>query len=118
MRNPIGITVEDGIVEVASLEFEICIEDGLHLIVFLHHHQPSQHRILEFLVCLVLRLMFHVKHRRQVAILQFDGTDIVPSLLLCWRMYAVEMISSAGEAVLTGLIEIIAEVLVGLGSAP
>ena len=32
-------------------------------------------------------------------------------------MYTVEMISSAGEAVLTGLIEIIAEVLVGLGSA-
>jgi hypothetical protein len=50
MGYPVGILVEDGIVEVFQLEFIIGIDNGLYLIMLLYDSQPSQDRGLELLV--------------------------------------------------------------------
>jgi hypothetical protein len=50
MGYPVGILVEDGIVEVFQLEFIIGVDNRLYLIMLLYDSQPSQDRGLELLV--------------------------------------------------------------------
>ena len=54
---PVGVLVEDGVVEVACLEFIIGVDDGLHLIVLLHDVEPLEHGTLELSVSLLLGLV-------------------------------------------------------------
>ena len=93
------------------------VDDGLHLIVLLDDVEPGKHRCLELVVGLVLGFMLHVQYGRQVAILQFHLAQEVAGLALGRRMDAVEMVGATGETVLTGLVKVLAEVLVGLGRA-
>lgn len=117
MGYPVGILIEDGIVEIAGLKFKIGIDNGLDSIVMLHDVEPLDDGRTKLLVGLILGLMLYIEHWGQVAILEFHGIDEVPGLLLGWAVDAIEMVSTTGEAVLTGLIEVIAEVLVGLGGS-
>ena len=111
----VRILVEDGVVEIACLKFKIGIEDGLHPIVLLDKVKPLQDRSLELCISLILGLVLHIEHRGQIAILEFHRLDEMIGLLLCRSMNAVEMVGSAGKAILASLEEIIAEVLIGLG---
>lgn len=60
--------------------------------------------------------MLHIEYRGQIAILEFHRLDEMIGLLFSRCVNAVEMVGSTGETILTGLEEIIAEVLIGLGS--
>ena len=117
MGDPIGILVEDRVVQIARLELEISVDDRFYLVVLFHNIEPLQHTGLEFIIGLILWLVLHIEHRRQVAILQFRHLQEVIGLLFGWRMDAVEMIGSTSKTVLTGLIEILSEILIRLGSA-
>ena len=72
--------------------------------------------ILKLLISLILGLMLHVKHWGQVAVLELHGVHEMSGLLVCWRVDTIEMVGPTGKAVLTSLIEILFEVLVGLRS--
>ena len=97
-------------------EFKVGIDDGLHPIVLLDEVKPLQDRSLELGISLVFGLMLHIKYRGQIAILEFHRLDEMIGLLLRRGVNAVEMVGSTGETIFTGLEEIIAEVLIGLGS--
>ena len=111
---PVRILVEDGVVQVAHLEFEISIDDGLYLIVLLHHIEPEVNRTLELLISLISGFMFHIEHWWQVAILQLYRLDEMRGLLGGRCVNTVEMVGTACKPIFTSLIEIIAVVLVCL----
>ena len=113
---PVGILVEDRVVEIAHLKLKISIDDRFNLIVLLNHVQPLEYRTLKLGISLFLRLMFYVEHRRKIAIFKFYGVHKMPGLLVGRCMDTIEMIGTTGKTILTGLIEIVAEVLIGLGS--
>ena len=117
MCYPIRIGVEDGVAEIARLEFIIGIDDGLDAIVLFHDFQPQPDTLLELLVSLVLGLVLDVEDRRQVAILEFYVLDEELGLSLGGRMDAVEMVGTTGKAVLASLIEIVDKVFVDLRGA-
>lgn len=114
---PVGVLVEDGVVQVAQLELIIGVDDGLYVVVFLNDVEPLQDRRLELSVCLVLRLVLHIEYGRQVAVLKLHLTEEVLSLTLGRRMHAIEMVGTTSETILAGLVEVLSEVLVGLGGA-
>ena len=43
MRYPVGIFIEDGVVQITHLKLKIGIDDWFHLIVFLHQFKPELH---------------------------------------------------------------------------
>ena len=61
--------------------------------------------------------MLYIEHRGKVAILELYGLDEMIGLLLGGTVDAVEMVSAAGKAIFASLIEVVAEVAIGLGSA-
>ena len=115
MGYPVGILIEDGIVEIAGLKFKIGIDNGFDAIVMLHDVEPLDDGRTKLLVGLILGLMLHIEHWGQVAILEFHGVDEVPGLLFGGGVDAIEVVGASGKAVLARLIEIISEVLIGLG---
>jgi hypothetical protein len=114
---PIRILVEDVIVEILHLEFVIGVDNGLHPVVVLHHIKPCLYTLAEILDTLVLGLMLHIKHRRQVTVFQFDIFDEELCLCLGAGARAIEMIGTTRKSILTGIVEIIAEVLINLVGA-
>ena len=114
---PVGILVENGVVQVARLKFIIGVDDGLDVVVLLDNVQPLQHRRLELVIGLVLGFVLHVEHGWQVAVLQLHLTEEVLCLTVGRRVNAVEMVGTTGEPILTGLVEILTEILVGLRRA-
>ena len=114
MSYPIRILVEHGIGQVARLKFKIGIYNRFYAIVLLYKTKPLEYGVLELLVRLVLGLMLNVEHGRKVAILKVDGLDEMIGLLVGRCMDAVEMVSTTGKTILASLIEVVAEVTVGL----
>ena len=114
---PVGILVEDVVVEIARLKFIIGIDDGLHAVVVLHHIEPQLDALLELLVGLVLGFMLYVEHRGQVAMLEFDVADKELGLRLGVRVNAIEMVGTTCKTVFTSIVEIATEVLVNLTSS-
>ena len=94
------------------LKFIIGIDDGLDAIVFLDDAQPLQHALLELLGRLLLGLVLHVEHGRQVAFLELHLADEEVGLVASGGMDAIEMIGAACKSMLAGLMEVVAEVLV------
>ena len=117
MCDPVGILIENGIVQITCLEFEIGVDNRFYLIIPLHRLKPENNRALELLISLVLGFMLHIKHWRQVAILQFHVFDEMCSLLIGWCMNTIEMIGTSGKSVFTSLIKVISEVLIQLCGA-
>ena len=109
---PVGVLVEHLVVEIVGLELVIGIDDGLHAVVLLYDVKPFEDALLELFVGLLLGLVLYVEHRGQVAVLQFDLLDEVAGLLFGWGVDAVEVVGSARESVLAGLVEVLVEVLV------
>ena len=82
--------------------------------MLLNQSEPLEYGVLELLIGLALWLVFYIEHGRKVAILKINGLDEVIGLLLGWSVNAVEVIGTTGKSVLASLIEIVAEVTVGL----
>ena len=72
---PVGIVVEDGVVEIAGLKFIIGVDDGLDTIVAFDDLQPFEDAGLELLVALLLGFVLDVEDGRQVTVLELDLTD-------------------------------------------
>ena len=114
MGYPVRILVEHGIGQIARLKFKIGIYNRFYTIVLFYKAKPLEYGVLELLVGLVLGLMLNVKHGRKVAILKVDGLDEVIGLLVGRCVNAVEMVGTTGKTILASLIEVVAEVTVGL----
>ena len=114
MSYPVRILVEHGIGQIARLKFKIGIYNRFYAIVLFYKAKPLEYGVLELLVGLVLGLMLNVEHGRKVAILKVDGLDEVIGLLVGRCVDTVEMVSTTGKAILASLIEVVAEVTVGL----
>ena len=114
MGYPIRILVEHGIGQVARLKFKIGIYNRFYAVVTLYKAKPLEHRLLELVVGLVLGLVLYIEHGRKVAILEVDSLDEVVGLLLGRGVNAVEMVGTTGKAVFASLIEVVAEVTIGL----
>ena len=82
------------------------------MVFVLHGMEPCQHVTLEILHRAVLCLMLHIEYRRQVAWFKMHIGEKELRLLLGRRLYAEEVISTADEAMLTRLEEILVEILV------
>ena len=114
MCDPIGILVENGVVQVAHLKFKIGIDDRFDLIVILHRFKPEFNRTLKLFIRLVFRFMLHVKHRWQISVFQFHVLQEMGRLLMGRCMDTIEMIGSTCKTMFTRLIEIITEILIRL----
>ena len=82
--------------------------------MLLYDVEPLQHRGLELIISLLLRLVLHVEHGRQVAVLQFHLAHEMLGLTVGGRVYAEEVVGSADDAVLAGFVEVVVEVGVEL----
>ena len=114
MCDPIGILVENGIVQVAHLKFKIGIDDRFDLIVILHRFKPEFYRTLKLFIRLVFRFMLHVKHRWKISVLQFHVLQEMSSLLMGWCMNTIEMVGTTRKTMFARLIEVITEILICL----
>ena len=114
MCDPIGILVENGVVQVAHLKFKIGIDDRFDLIVILHRFKPEFNRTLKLFIRLVFRFMLHVKHRWQISVFQFHILHEMSSLLIGRCMNTIEMIGTTRKTMFARLIEVISEILICL----
>ena len=112
--NPVGELVEKRVVEILQLELVVGVDDGLHAVVALHHEQPGEHVAAEVVAALLLGLLLHVEHGRQVAPLQLHLADERLRLVDGWRLGTVEVVGATGEAVLAGSVEVVLKVFVHL----
>lgn len=82
------------------------------MIVFLNDFKPLKNAGFECLVRLILGFMLNIKDWGQVTVFQFHILDEELRLCLRRRVDTIEMIGTTGEAILTSLMEVIAEILV------
>ena len=109
---PIGVGVELRGAEVTLLELVVGIDDGLDAVVPFYNVEPLLHALLEVGIALPLGLVLYVEHGGQVALLELDVADEEARLVGSLRMDAVEVVGSARETVLTGLMEVVGKPLV------
>ena len=87
------------------------------MIVFLNNIEPLQYRGFELRVSLFLGFMLYVKHWWQITVFKPYLTHEMLSLALGRRMDTVEVVGTARKTVLSRLMEVLTEVLVGLGTS-
>lgn len=72
MSNPIGIIIEHGGAEIELFEFEIGVDDGLHVVFVFDDVQPREHVALKIFNAFVLWFVLNVEHGGQVSFFEVD----------------------------------------------
>ena len=101
MRNPEGVAIEEGVVEVLGAELVTGIEDRGHLVVVLYPVEPKENPLLKLLFG-EASTFFYIQYRWKVAGLQRHMLDEEISLATGITLGIEVVVSPTNQTVVTG----------------